>query len=113
MNIYTDASDKKGKCVYVVDNPFKEKTKVIDIGKVSNNEGEYLAIIYALKENSDKNIAIYSDSQLVINQLNHKFAIKADRLRELAQEVWKLSENRSVTFTWIPRNENKAGKVLG
>ena len=40
-------------------------------------------------------------------------AIKEDRLRLLAQEVWNLSSNLSVKFIWIPRQNNKAGKILG
>ena len=78
-----------------------------------NSKSEYLAIIEALKSNVDDDICIYSDSKLVVNQLNHDYAIKEDRLRLLAQEVWNLSSNLSVKFIWIPRQNNKAGKILG
>lgn len=111
MDIYTDASGKTGRYCYVVDG--KNKVRIFEKKGISSNEAEYLAVIQALKENSDRGINIHSDSQLVVNQLNQKYAIKVDRLRSLAQEVWKLSEGRNVTFTWLPREKNKAGKVLG
>ncbi len=111
MDIYTDASGKTGKYCYVVEGT--NKVRWDQKKGITNNEGEYLAIIKALNENPEKNICIHSDSQLVVNQLNQKFAIKKDRLRELAQEIWKLSEDRNITFNWIPRERNKAGKVLG
>ncbi|MBU5537280.1 MAG: reverse transcriptase-like protein [Candidatus Aenigmatarchaeota archaeon] len=112
-DIYTDASGKTGRYCYVVDEPSNKKVRIFEKKGITNNEGEYLAIIAALKENTEKNISIYSDSQLVVNQLNHEFAIKNDKLRDLAQEIWKLSEDRNIHFYWIPRNKNKAGKVLG
>ena len=111
MDIYTDASGKTGKYCYVVEGT--NKVRWDQKKGITSNEGEYLAIIKALKENPEKDVCIHSDSKLAVNQLNHKFAIKEDRLRKLAEEVWKLSEGRNITFTWIRREENKAGKVLG
>ena len=45
---------------------------------ISNNEAEYLAIISALNNvvNKDSQIVILSDSQLVVNQINHKYGIR-------------------------------------
>lgn len=111
MDIYTDASGKTGKYCYVVEGT--NKVRIFERKGITSNEAEYLAVMQALKENLEKDITIHSDSQLVVNQLNNKFAIKEDRLRDLAQEVWKLAEGRNITFNWIPREKNKAGKVLG
>lgn len=113
MDIYTDGSGKTGKYAYVAEGLMKKKVKIFEKKGVTNNEAEYLAIIQALEDNKEKEICIHSDSQLVVNQLNQKFAIKENRLRELAEKVWKLCEGRSVTFNWTPREKNKAGKVLG
>lgn len=109
--IFTDGSGKTGKYAYVVEETGKVKIQK-KIG-ITNNEAEYMAVIDALKDNKDKEIRIYSDSELVVNQLNKKYAIKEDRLRVLAQKVWELCEGRDVTFKWLPRSQNKAGKVLG
>jgi ribonuclease HI len=109
MKIWTDGSGK-GKYGYVTDTEIVRSFDKLDI---TNNEAEYLAAIKALEDNHDNEIEILSDSQLMVKQLNHDYAIKNDRLRELAQQVWKLAEGRKVTFSWVPREENRAGKFLG
>ncbi len=84
---------------------------------LTNNQAEYHAIISALKEysGSKDNVIIYSDSKIVVNQLNHEFAINNDTLRRLAQEAWAIMNtySSSITIKWIRRNENLAGKMLG
>ncbi len=81
---------------------------------LTNNEAEYLAVLRALQENSGE-IEILSDSKLVVNQLNGEWHIKEVRLRELFDKVQKVIKEKGVkaTFTWIPREENRAGKYLG
>ena len=111
VDIFTDGSGKTGRYAYVVEQT--GKVKISQKPGLTNNEAEYTAIVEALKDNNDKNICIYADSELIVNQLNKKYAIKEDRLRKLAQQVWELSEGRNVTFKWIRREQNKAGKVLG
>lgn len=113
MIIYTDGSGKTGRYCYLFENLGKKTVQIFEKPGITNNESEYLAIIEALKANVDDNICIYSDSKLVVSQLNHDYSIKEDRLRLLAQEVWSLSSNLSVKFIWIPRQNNKAGKILG
>lgn len=113
MKIFTDGSGKTGKYIYVIDELGKSRPKIFQKKGITNNEAEYLAVIQALKDNPSDNIEIFADSELIVNQLNQNYAIKEDRLRELAEEVWRLCEGRAVSFTWIPRSKNKAGKVLG
>jgi ribonuclease HI len=106
--VYVDGSGD-GRYAYVCG-------KDVYIGRkvgATNNEAEYLAVIAALKAYPNEDLLIYSDSRLVVRQLNFDFAIKESRLRELAREVWQLSKGRKVEFHWIPRENNKAGKVLG
>ena len=81
----------------------------------SNNEAEYLAIYNALNSANTKNIEILSDSQLVVNQLKREWAIKSDRMRDMFDKVYYIIDLRGlqVTFTWIPREKNPAGKYLG
>ncbi|MBI2545431.1 MAG: reverse transcriptase-like protein [Candidatus Aenigmarchaeota archaeon] len=111
MNIHTDGSGKTGRYAYVV-----EKEGVIKIFQkrgITHNEAEYMAVIVALTENNAKEINIFSDSELIVKQLNRNYKIKEKRMLDLALRVQKLCEGRSVTFTWIPRERNLAGKVLG
>ena len=110
MQVYVDANPKQ----YAIVVPTRATNKVV-IGNVpvgsTNNESEYLGVIAALETLKDVT-EVLSDSQLIVRQLNHEYHIKEDRLRELAKKVWALADGK-VVFTWIPRKENKAGKVLG
>jgi len=119
MNVYVDGSGKGDYVFYI------EELDVVEVfheDNITNNEAEYKAILKSLQylyellvtgKLKDTNITIYSDSQLVINQLNHIYHIRSNRLRELALSVWRMCREFSVRFIWIPRKENKAGKVLG
>jgi ribonuclease HI len=109
MKIWTDGSGK-GKYGYVTDT---EIVRPFTKSGITNNEAEYLAVIKALEDNHDNEIQILSDSELIVNQLNHNYAIKNNRLRELAQQVWKLAEGRKVIYSWVPREENRAREFLG
>ena len=121
MRVYVDANPKEYAMVT------EEGTTIVGACPegCTNNEAEYRAIIAALKEFPDVT-EIISDSQLVVRQLNHEYSIKEDRLRTLAMQVWKLvqpsstvvnlrvvSSKHKVKFTWIPRKQNLAGRVLG
>jgi len=83
---------------------------------LTNNQAEYLAMIYALNKfvNSTEEITIYSDSKNTVNQLNHEFAINNEELRNLAREAWGIIGKFShLSIIWVPRKENLAGKMLG
>jgi len=110
MKIFVDGSGKTGKYCYVSEG---RAPKILEERGITNNQAEYKAIIAALRDIKEKNVEILSDSELVVKQLTHDYSIKNDLLRQLAEEIWKLSEGRKVKFYWIPRSKNKAGKVLG
>ena len=110
MIIYCDANPKM--CAIVVGEMGNGGTSIEEFGtELTNNEAEYTAVIRALEDFPDAT-EIRTDSQLVVQQLNHKWHIKEDRLRSLAQRVWELVGSRNVKFTWVPRKENLAGKAL-
>jgi len=111
MKIWVDGSNKK--VGYITEDGFSE---IFDADG-TNNENELkaikLALIYALAEGM-KNIHILSDSQLAVNQLNHNWHIKDSKLRRLAQDIWKFEKDfDQLRLSWIPREENRAGKLLG
>jgi len=84
--------------------------------ELTNNQAEYLAIIFALNKYVDSNeeITIYSDSKNTVNQLNHEFAINNEELRDLAREAWGIiGKFSNLSIVWVPRKENLAGKMLG
>ncbi len=115
INIYTDGSGK-GAYGYVImseDNLETLNSKYAQSEtSITNNQAEYMGVLFALM-NTNQDCTIISDSQLVVNQLNHEWAIKNDDLRKLAQEVWELCKNRKIEFKWVHREKNKAGKLLG
>ena len=83
---------------------------------ITNNQAEYMAIISALKKfvDAEDEVIIYSDSKNTVSQLNHDFAINNEQLKELAREAWPLiAKFSNLKITWIPRNQNLAGKMLG
>lgn len=93
--------------------------------KVTNNQGEYLAIFAGLQRAKLLGlleVEILSDSQLVVRQLNTKFKLVTDvkyvvknlLLQELADMIETvMCYFNKITFTWIPREENPAGEILG
>jgi len=112
MEIYTDGGE--GSYCFVI----LEKNIVKRFKKkgITNNEAEYLAVIEALKFVEDNStITIFSDSKLIVNQIKMEWHIKEERLRKLFEEVLSLIKEKNIDFNieWIPRGENKAGKVLG
>lgn len=82
----------------------------------SNNYAEYYALykgmLLALKKNI-KDIKVYGDSELVINQMNKVYRIKSDNLIELYKKCQYLkSMFHKITFTHIKRNFNKRADEL-
>lgn len=110
MKVYVDGSSD-GKFCYFVDET--GEGKVSRGKKLTNIQAEYKAIIMALRNIKGVKITIYSDNQPIVGQLNHKWHIRDDDLRALALKVWKLIGKRKVSFRWVPREKNKAGKILG
>lgn len=115
LEIYTDGASRgnpgPSACAFI----FVKNDEIIHkyseyLGNKTNNEAEYNAIIKALKkavEFTRWDIKIYSDSQLVVNQINGEWRIKKEHLKELYQEVVKEKQNfKSVEFLYSKR-ENK------
>jgi ribonuclease HI len=88
-------------------------------GICTNNFAEYKAIISALvwlSANMEKpdnlEIELYSDSELVIRQLNGKYKVKSDDMRKLNSEVMKLVQRFSkVAFYNLPREHPEIKRV--
>ena len=76
----------------------------------TNNEAEYESLIFGIEmliENKFFNANIFSDSQLVVNQVNGIYKIKNDRMKLLHRRVTTLlSFLNNWTFDYIPREKN-------
>lgn len=80
------------------------------LGSGTNNQAEYLALIASLREAHRQNIthlSVFSDSQLMVNQVNGEWEVKDGRLKPLCDEAQGLAR-MFVTFvlTHVPREEN-------
>ena len=85
-------------------------------GHGTNSESEYLALIEVLKnivKLGIKQVEVFGDSQLIINQINGVYKIKKDSMKHLSGKVklllkqipdWKLS--------WVERSKNKEADAL-
>jgi ribonuclease HI len=77
----------------------------------TNNEMEYKAMMKALELAADGDM-IYSDSQLVINQLLGFWQVNKPLLKGLYYQCRKILKTKNVKIKWIPRRRNVAGKIL-
>jgi ribonuclease HI len=86
------------------------------LGVTTNNQAEYRAIIAALEKAVSlgaRQVTLYSDSELVVKQINGLYKIKHAVLRTLYQEVVRLTgalENFKIDY--IPREKNAAADAL-
>jgi len=93
-----------------------------NIGKATNNDAEYEAAIFALKkikllfgkkEAKSLKVEIFSDSELLVNQLEGRYKIINSRIGEYFLKIWNLKiDLGSVSFKSIPREENKEADQL-
>ncbi len=81
----------------------------------TNNELEYLALHFAMqygnKHYPEDSIIIYSDSLLVVNQMNYRWRVTTESLRPLFDKCQKIKTDK-IKIRWISRKFNRAGWVL-
>ncbi len=86
------------------------------IGRTTNNQAEYRAIIVALEkalELGATHVELNSDSELVVRQINGIYRVKNDELKPVHRQVKQLqSRLQDFTITHIPRNRNKEADKL-
>ncbi|XP_073130111.1 uncharacterized protein [Henckelia pumila] len=98
--------------------PTQEKTKVaIRLSSFrSNNEAEYEAVISGLKlarEAGSGNVIMYSDSQMVVQQVQGTFSIREKRLQEYVGLIKQQGEEfSSWSIEQIPREHNAEADAL-
>ena len=80
------------------------------IGRATNNQAEYRAIIAALEEATKlgaNQVEIHLDSELVVRQINGEYRVKKASLKPLYQQVKQLQcLLPDFTITHIPRHQN-------
>jgi len=86
------------------------------IGRATNNQAEYRAIIAALENAVSlgaSQVDMRSDSELVVRQINGGYRVKNASLKPLYQKVKQLqSQLTGFTITHIPRQQNTEADSL-
>ena len=89
------------------------------IGETTNNIAEYKAVLKALEWvkiniKGELKIEFFLDSQLVVEQLNERYKLKNDGLKQIFTEikrlVFELGDN--ISFDYIPREKNQEADAL-
>jgi ribonuclease HI len=91
------------------------ETQVIREDGLTNNQAEYKGVLLAIESlPTGTAVEICTDSELICAQLNCRYTVRDARLAllwKLVQEIIQ-SKHLRVTFVWVPRQENLAGKLL-
>ena len=81
------------------------------IGETTVNEAEYSALIsglYNVRAMGATEVEVYSDSQLIVNQMKGTWMCHSKPLKEFKAEAEAgVAEFDTVEFNWIPREQNQ------
>ena len=92
------------------------------LGKLTNNEAEYKALIFALqklklifgsKKLKTLSVEVRSDSTLLVRQMQGRYKVLHPKIQQLFLQAWNLKiEFKKLIFVLIPRTENKIADGL-
>jgi len=113
-DIYIDGGTR-GSRICLVDTSVHKTIIKTRGGDPTNNEMEYLALLYALdyvnNRHKKDNITIYSDSKLMVNQINGDWQVTTDHLQPLYDKCIKRMTDK-IKIKWVRRDSNLAGIIL-
>ncbi len=109
LKIYTDGASRgnpgPASAAYVIT---KKDGSVLNegaefLGRTTNNRAEYMAVIKALemtKNYTNGRVKVFSDSNLLVRQLQGEWRVRSDNIRPLFKKVKELTKNfGSVSFS--------------
>ena len=114
MNIWIDGAgaplprQKAKACVVFEDGD----VRVTTYESGTNNEMEYQALLLGLEDPRSDGATVHTDSQLLVGHLTKAWKVNAANLRPLHARAADLLSRKHATLVWIPRGQNRAGKVL-
>jgi len=95
--------------------PVVEEADVI--GKTTNNVAEYTALVRGLELARDlgvKKLAVFSDSELMVKQMNGEYKVKHPDMIPLYRNAKQLATSfEALTLTHIRREQNKRADQIG
>jgi len=90
--------------------------KAAYLGQATNNVAEYTALINALQaaqKFNPKNVTLYSDSELLVRQINGQYRVKSEQIRPLFQQAVQLLEKfENWKLLHVTRDKNKQADKL-
>ncbi len=119
--LYTDGASKgnpgdAGIGFVIKKEGFNIEEQSMYLGKTTNNVAEYTALIEGLKrvvELGIRRVNVYSDSELMVKQINKEYSIKNEKLKELyLQAAQIIKELDEFSIQHIPREQNKEADRL-
>jgi ribonuclease HI len=109
IKIYTDGASRgnpgKAAAAFVI----VKENKIINqdskyLGIKTNNEAEYLAILFALEKTKTKEFELISDSELVIKQITGEYKTTQPHLQKLKNQVDNLQKHKKIKFSNAKRD---------
>ena len=86
------------------------------LGEVSNNVAEYrgaiAGLVHAHSIDPDATVEMRLDSKLIVEQMSGRWQIKHPDMRTLAREARDAFPPGRVTYTWVPREQNRRADAL-
>jgi ribonuclease H / adenosylcobalamin/alpha-ribazole phosphatase len=86
------------------------------IGVATNNVAEYRALVEGLKKAAElqlDEVAVVSDSELIVNQMRGSYKVKNEALRELWREAMRLAAGfERITYEAVRREHNELADRL-
>jgi ribonuclease H / adenosylcobalamin/alpha-ribazole phosphatase len=86
------------------------------VGTATNNVAEYAGAIAGLQAaveiDADACVEVRLDSKLVVEQMSGRWQIKHPDMRDLAKVARAAIPAGQVTYTWVPREQNRAADAL-
>ena len=121
VHIYIDGASRGnpglgGAGAYLADEEGKEILRLTKyLGTVTNNMAEYAALLLGLKEAKKrklKEILIFSDSELLVRQVQGIYQVKNAVLKKNHEEVMKILRNFNYKISHVRREKNKIADQL-
>ena len=121
VHIYIDGASRGnpglgGAGAYLADEEGNEILRLTKyLGTVTNNMAEYAALLLGLKEAKKrklKEILIFSDSELLVRQVQGIYQVKNAVLKKNHEEVMKILRNFNYKISHVRREKNKIADQL-
>jgi ribonuclease HI len=113
LSAYTDAGARGNPGPAAIAVLFFERTKLLKqhgeyIGKATNNQAEYMAVIKALELAHSmglKELELFTDSELIARQLKGAYKVKDAKLKPLHEQAKALEKSFSkISYSSVTRN---------